>query len=182
MFLELLLNGIHHKRLKGFIEIYSRDLETHSKKEIGNTFLFNYEERKTNKSDLAHGTGIYITASLEQENDNLVVCLLASLKHIVHPDTSSYKEVINLFQSASERVFLNEFRTNYAQEESTQNQNIVLETRTEIGKIKGTLKARQRLAVSNISLDWIDCTIITPEEKRFKIITNTEKRLTYIPE
>ena len=184
MWLEVAIRNINYKKLLGFIEIYTRDISLGQKKAIGEIYKFNYEEQlgRPNLAPPASHEGISLNITLEQQNEDLMLCLTISLKKIVYPNSLTYNKVNNLFKSVgNEEEYLSSFFTDFAQEDDSRNQDVALQTRVELGKLKTDLRSRQRLAISKISAGWSDCAIIN-EDKRFKVITNTEKELTFLPE
>ena len=187
MWIEVSLKNINFKKICGFVDIHTKDLNLYSRKDPKDVYCFNFEERIGKpRADLASvpiQQCVSLNATLEQENDTLILVCMISLKNIIQPNDSTYEKVIELFQNSSnEREFLEEFNTDYAQETATQDQEVVLESKVELAKLKGSLKPRQRIAISRIAVEWTDCVIISNQHKRFKIITNSEKRLSFLPE
>ena len=136
MWIEVTLRNINFKKIIGFVDIHTRDLNLYARKDPKDVYSFNFEERVGKpRADLASvpiQQCVSLSATLEQENDTLILVCMISLKNIIQPNDSTYEKVIELFQNSSnEREFLEEFNTDYAQETATQDQEVVLESKVE---------------------------------------------------
>ena len=111
MWIEISLRNINFKKLLGFLDIHTRDLNAYGRKDPKDTYIFNYDEKVAKpRSDVASPSTqqcVNLNVTLEQENDMLMLCCMISLKNIINPNDSTYQKVIDLFENnGNEKEFL----------------------------------------------------------------------------